>query len=105
MEYTLHKNPEGKMVAKNIEWHKENGTYTASYIIGAIIVTVGILTLAGIWNATAGLAGGLLTFGMSIVTLSFLITTPEAWVPNLGWRFTNASLWFPLFIWSWSFSD
>lgn len=26
MEYTLHKNPEGKMVAKNIEWHKENGT-------------------------------------------------------------------------------
>ena len=22
------------MVAKNIEWHKANGTYTASYIIG-----------------------------------------------------------------------
>ena len=21
-EYTLYKNPEGKMVAKNIEWHK-----------------------------------------------------------------------------------
>jgi reactive chlorine resistance protein C len=29
-------------------------------------------------------AGGLLTFGMSLVTLSFLITTPETWVPNLG---------------------
>ncbi|VTP73400.1 inner membrane protein [Haemophilus influenzae] len=41
------------MVAKNIEWYKENGTYTSPYIIGAIIVTVGILTLAGIWNATA----------------------------------------------------
>ena len=40
-EYTLYKNPEGKMVAKNIEWHKANGTYTASYIIGAIIVTIG----------------------------------------------------------------
>ena len=39
-EYTLYKNPEGKMVAKNIEWHKANGTYTASYIIGAIIVTL-----------------------------------------------------------------
>ena len=36
---------------ENIEWHKENGTYTSSYIISAIIVTVGILTLAGIWNA------------------------------------------------------
>lgn len=83
-EYTLYKNPEGKMVAKNIEWHKANGTYTASYIIGAMIVTIGILTLAGIWNATLGMAGGLLTFGMSIVTLSFLIFTPETWVPNLG---------------------
>lgn len=95
MEYTLHKNPEGKMVAKNIEWHKENGTYTASYIIGTIIVTVGILTLAGIWNATAGLAGGLLTFGMSIVTLSFLITTPEAWVPNLGGDLPTPAYGFP----------
>ncbi len=72
MEYILHKNPEGKMVAKNIEWHKENGTYTASYIIGATIVTVGILTLLGICNATAGLACRLLTFGMLLVTLSFL---------------------------------
>ncbi|AUK49838.1 DUF417 family protein [Pasteurella multocida] len=84
MEYTLHKNPEGKMVAKNIEWHKENGTYTASYIIGATIVTVGLLTLSGIWFPVSGMAGGLLTFGMSIVTLSFMITTPEIWVPNLG---------------------
>lgn len=70
MEYTLHKNPEGKMVAKNIEWHKENGTYTASYIIGATIVTVGLLTLSGIWFPVSGMAGALLTFGMSIVTLS-----------------------------------
>ena len=83
-EYTLYKNPEGKMVAKNIEWHKANGTYTASYIIGAMIVTIGLLTLSGIWSPTLGLLGGLLTFGMSIVTLSFLIFTPETWVPNLG---------------------
>lgn len=26
-EYTLHKNPEGKIVQKNIEWHQSNGTY------------------------------------------------------------------------------
>lgn len=44
------------MVAKNIEWHKENGTYTSPYIIGAIIVTVGILTLVRIWNSTAAAA-------------------------------------------------
>ena len=82
-EYTLYKNPEGKMVAKNIEWHKANGTYTASYIIGAMIVTIGILVLAGIWSPTLGLFGGLLTFGMSIVTLSFLIFTPETWIKDI----------------------
>jgi len=94
-EYTLYKNPEGKMVAKNIEWHKANGTYTASYIIGAMIVTIGLLTLAGIWSPTFGLLGGLLTFGMSIVTLSFLIFTPETWVPNLGGDLPTPNYGFP----------
>ncbi|AEW76870.1 YkgB family protein [Aggregatibacter actinomycetemcomitans] len=94
-EYTLYKNPEGKMVVKNIEWHKANGTYTASYIIGAMIVTIGLLTLAGIWSPTLGLFGGLLTFGMSIVTLSFLIFTPETWVPNLGGDLPTPNYGFP----------
>ena len=94
-EYTLYKNPEGKMVAKNIELHKANGTYTASYIIGAMIVTIGLLTLAGIWSPTLGLFGGLLTFGMSIVTLSFLIFTPETWVPNLGGDLPTPNYGFP----------
>lgn len=83
-EYVLHKNPEGKMVVKNIEWHKSNGTYTFAYGLGAMIIVIGLFTLLGIWLDTIGLIGGLLTFGMSIVTLSFLITTPETWVPNLG---------------------
>ncbi|BAS47782.1 inner membrane protein YkgB [Aggregatibacter actinomycetemcomitans NUM4039] len=94
-EYTLYKNPEGKMVVKNIEWHKANGTYTASYIIGAMIVTIGLLTLAGIRSPTLGLFGGLLTFGMSIVTLSFLIFTPETWVPNLGGDLPTPNYGFP----------
>ncbi|MDO5075368.1 MAG: DUF417 family protein [Bacteroidales bacterium] len=83
-EYVLHKNPEGKMVAKNIEWHKKNGTYIFSYGLGTFICLIGTLTLLGIWCPRVGMLGGLLTFGMSIVTLSFLITTPECWVPNLG---------------------
>lgn len=83
-EYNLHKNPEGLVVPKNIEWHKQNGTYAVSYMIGAMICTIGTLVLLGIWFPKLGLIGGLLTFGMSIVTLSFLITTPETWVPNLG---------------------
>lgn len=83
-EYKLHRNPEGKMVAKNIAWHKENGTYIFSYGLGTVIVTIGLLTLLGIWFPKIGLWGGLLTFGMALVTLSFLITTPEVYVPNLG---------------------
>ena len=82
--YKLHKNREGELVPENIEWHKANGTYAFSYGLGAVIIIIGILVLAGIWLPRAGLLGGLLTVGMSVITLSFLITTPETWVPNLG---------------------
>lgn len=94
-QYTLYKNPEGKMVAKNIEWHKENGTYIFSYGLGAVIITIGVLVLLGIWYPKTGLWGGLLTFGMSIVTLSFLITTPEVYVPNLGGDMPSPNYGFP----------
>src|SRR5690606_9896131 len=86
-EYMLHKNPEGKTVQKNIDWHKENGTYLFSYGLGIVIVIIGLLTLSGIWNATTGLIGGLLTFGMSIVTLSSLIATSDVYVRGLGGDF------------------
>ena len=94
-EYTLHKNPEGKTVSKNIAWHKENGTYAFSYGLGATIVIIGLLVLAGIWFPRIGVWGGLLTFGMAIVTLSFLITTPEVYVPNLGGDFPTPHHGFP----------
>lgn len=94
-EYTLHKNPEAKMVQKNIEWHHSNGTYLFSYGLGTVIVIIGILVLLGIWMPKVGLIGGLLTFGMSIVTFSFLITTPEVYVPNLGGDMPTPQFGFP----------
>jgi len=94
-EYKAYKNPEGKTVQKNIDWHKQNGTYLFSFGLGAVIIIIGILTLSGIWNAKAGLIGGLLTTGMSLVTLSFLITTPEVFVPNLGGDFATPQYGFP----------
>ena len=42
-----------------------------------------------------GLVGGLMTFGMSLVTLTFLITTPEVYVPNLGGDFPTPNHGFP----------
>lgn len=47
-EYAEYKNPEGKTVQKNIDWHKENGTYLFSYGLGTVIVIIGILVLLGI---------------------------------------------------------
>jgi reactive chlorine resistance protein C len=94
-EYNEFKNPEGKTVQQNIDWHKENGTYIFAYGLGALIIIIGVFTFLGIWNAKIGLIGGLLTFGMSIVTLTFLITTPEAYVPNLGGDFPTPRFGFP----------
>lgn len=94
-EYTLHKNPEGKVVQKNINWHTENGTYAFSYGLGTVILSIGLLVLLGIWFPKIGVLGGLLTFGMSLVTLTFLITTPEVYVPSLGGDFPTPEFGFP----------
>ncbi|MCJ7932417.1 MAG: YkgB family protein [Chryseobacterium sp.] len=94
-EYTLYKNPEGKIVHKNIDWHTQNGTYVFSYGLGTVIVTIGILVVLGIRFPGIGAVGGGLTFLMSLVTLSFLITTPEVYVPNLGGDHPSPQYGFP----------
>ncbi|MBB6330786.1 putative membrane protein YkgB [Chryseobacterium sediminis] len=94
-EYTLYKNPEGKVIQKNIDWHKENRTYTFSYGLGTMIVIIGFLVLLGIWFPKIGAVGGALTFLMSLVTLSFLGTTPEVYVPNLGGDYPTPQFGFP----------
>lgn len=94
-EYTLHKNPEGKTVQLNTDWHTENGTYIFSYGLGLVIVSIGTFVLLGIWFPKIGFLGGFLTAGMSLVTLSFLITTPEVYVPNLGGDFPTPHFGFP----------
>jgi uncharacterized membrane protein YkgB len=83
-EYAKYKNKEGELVQKNIAWHETNGTYVFSYALGTVIIIIGLFTLFGIFSHGIGIIGGLLTFGMSVVTLSFLITTPEVYVPALG---------------------
>lgn len=82
--YKLHKNKEGEIVQQNIKWHEANGTYVFSYGLGSVIFIIGTIVLLGIFYPKIGLWGGILTAGMSVATLSFLITTPEVWVPNLG---------------------
>jgi uncharacterized membrane protein YkgB len=83
-EYRQHMNREGERVPANREWHRENGTYRFAYGLGAVIVLYGVLIALHPWLPRAAAVGSFLVFLMSFVTLSFLITTPEVWVPNLG---------------------
>ena len=64
-EYKNFKNPEGALVPENRAWHEANNTYTFSF-------------------PKVGLVGDSLAIIMTLGTLSFLVTTPEVWVPNLG---------------------
>jgi reactive chlorine resistance protein C len=82
--YKAHKNPEGALVPDNRSWHEANRTYLFAYGLGSVIVLYGLLLCLHPWLPQAAAVGSLLVFQMSFVTLSFLITTPEAWVPALG---------------------
>ena len=83
-EYKQHMNPEGQLVPANRQWHQENGTYAFSYGLGAVIVLLGLLLCLHPWKPGLAAIGSFLVVGMSFVTLSFLVTTPETWVPALG---------------------
>ena len=61
-----------------------NNTYTFSHGLGIAIMSFGILTLLGIWFPKVGFVGSGLVIIMTFGTLSFLVTTPEVWVPDLG---------------------
>jgi uncharacterized membrane protein YkgB len=79
-EYKKYMNKEGDVVPKNRAWHQENRTYVFSDALGTVIIGIGILVLLGLFSPGIGFVGALLAAGMSLVTLSFLITTPEVWV-------------------------
>jgi uncharacterized membrane protein YkgB len=83
-EYRQHMNREGELIPANREWHERNGTYLFAYALGAVIVAYGLMIALHPWLPQVAAVGSALAFGMSLVTLSFLITTPECWVPALG---------------------
>lgn len=83
-EYKSHMNKEGEYNAENIKWHEENNTYLFSYGLGTVICIIGLMiAVYPIWPGVSAI-GSFLAFIMSLVTLSFLITTPQTWVPDLG---------------------
>ncbi len=82
--YKTHRNAEGALVTENRTWHEQNGTYRFAYGLGTVIVLYGLMLSVHPWLPQVATVGSFLVFIMSFVTLSFLITTPECWVPALG---------------------
>lgn len=83
-EYRQHMNREGELVTANREWHERNGTYLFAYGLGSVIVAFGVMIGLHPWLPRISAIGSFMVFVMSFITLSFLITTPECWVPSLG---------------------
>jgi reactive chlorine resistance protein C len=83
-DYKSHMNPEGAVVPANQAWHEMNRTYLFALGLGSVIVLYGVLIALHPWLPQVATVGSFLVFVMSFVTLSFLITTPECWVPNRG---------------------
>ncbi|EFC1929782.1 reactive chlorine species resistance protein RclC, partial [Escherichia coli] len=75
---------EGEYKPEARAWQTANNTYGFSNGLGVVEVIIALLVLANPVNRWLGLLGGLMAFTTPLVTLSFLITTPEAWVPALG---------------------
>lgn len=83
-QYKAHLTREGQFVAAEREWQTKNNTYGFSQGLGIVEVAIGLLALVSLASPRYGLLGAVLSFLTPLVTLSFLFTTPEAWVPDLG---------------------
>ena len=83
-EYKEYNLKEGEFNEAKHQWHVENNTYIFSHGLGIMIMAIGILTFLGIFSPKIGLIGSGLAIIMTLGTLSFLVTTPEVWVSDLG---------------------
>lgn len=83
-DYKAHLTHEGELNADKRAWQTANNTYGFSSGLGVVEIVIGLLVLSNPLSRRTGLLGGALAFATPLVTLSFLVTTPEAWVAALG---------------------
>ena len=83
-EYRTHMNKEGELNPQHRAWHEENGTYLFSHGLGIVIVSIAVLIALYPLKPELSALGSFLLILMSCTTLSFLVTTPEVWVPAIG---------------------
>jgi len=93
-EYKKHLNKEGELITANHLWQTDNRTYLFSEILGLFLVLVAVLVALHKVLPLPSMVASMLIILMTAGTLSFLITTPESWVPRLGdsdWGFPYLS--------------
>ena len=83
-DYVSHVNKEGELVAANRAWHTINNTYGFATGLGIFLVILAMLLAIHKIAPLASMIGSILVFFLTIGTLSFLVTTPESWVPKAG---------------------
>jgi uncharacterized membrane protein YkgB len=83
-EYRRYANKEGEKIQAHHEWQESNRTYSFSHALGCLIVGIALLLALHKPFPQIAAVGSALLIVMACTTLSFLITTPEAWVPPLG---------------------
>jgi uncharacterized membrane protein YkgB len=83
-DYRQYVNREGEVVPSHQQWQQLNGTYRFSHGLGIVIVLIGVMIGAYPVLPQVSAVGSFLLILMSLTTLSFLVTTPEVWVPALG---------------------
>jgi reactive chlorine resistance protein C len=83
-EYRHYMNKEGEVIPAHHQWNEENGTYPFSYGLGVVIISIGLLIAVYPIAPQVSAVGSFLLILMAGTTLSFLVTTPEAWVPAIG---------------------
>lgn len=93
-QYKKHINPEGALIPANHQWHEQNNTYGFAKGLGIFLIVVGVFV--GLYKVVPlqSMIASILVFIMTLGTLSFLITTPESWVPHLSdqqWGFPYLS--------------
>jgi reactive chlorine resistance protein C len=83
-EYRAYMNKEGELNAAHRQWNETNGTYPFARGLGLVIISIGVLIALHPLMPQLAAVGSFLLILMALTTLSFLMTTPEAWVPALG---------------------
>lgn len=83
-EYRGYMNKEGDLIPAHKQWHETNGTYPFARGLGLVIIFIGVLIALDSFLPQLAAVGSFLLILMAFTTLSFLVTTPEAWVPALG---------------------